>query len=318
MGGTAAIRSLGLLGLLALAGCAEQAVAPEPAARAVPSPVAPAARPPTPPLTAESEALVLHYRRLQNDLVAQGLLRQDGGARDAPFTEAMLARNFLAVALFDEYTELGDDLKAETTPALLRRWEGPIRMHVEFGQTVPRPQRDRDRRSIADYTARLSQLTGLSIVQTDRDANFHVLFLNEPERRATGERLRGLVPGISDAAVRAITNLPRSQLCLVIAFSEEGRSTYSRAVAVVRGEHPDLLRLSCIHEEIAQGLGLANDSPFARPSIFNDDEEFALLTGHDALLLRILYDPRLRPGMTEAEAAPVVRRIAAELLGGSA
>jgi len=284
----------------------------------VPSPLAPAARPPTPPLTAESEALVLHYRRLQNDLVAQGLLRQDGGGPDAPFTEAMLARNFLAVALFDEYAELGGDLKAETTPALLRRWEGPIRMQVEFGQTVPRPQRDRDRRSIAEYSARLSQLTGLPIVETDRDANFHVLFLNEPERRATGERLRGLVPGISDAAVRAITTLPRSQLCLVIAFSEGGRSTYSRAVALVRGEHPDLLRLSCIHEEIAQGLGLANDSPFARPSIFNDDEEFALLTQHDGLLLRILYDPRLRPGMTEAEAAPIVRRIAAELLGGSA
>ena len=46
------------------------------------------------------------------------------------------------------------------------------------------------------------------------------------------------------------------------------------AVAIVRGEHPDLMRLSCIHEELAQGLGLANDSPYARPSVFNDDEEF--------------------------------------------
>ena len=26
-------------------------------------------------------------------------------------------------------------------------------------------------------------------------------------------------------------------------------------------------------------MGLPNDSPDARPSIFNDDEEFALLTG---------------------------------------
>ena len=31
-------------------------------------------------------------------------------------------------------------------------------------------------------------------------------------------------------------------------------------------DDPDLLRLSCMHEEIAQGLGLANDSPLARPS----------------------------------------------------
>ena len=89
-------------------------------------------------------------------------------------------------------------------------------------------------------------------------------------------------------------------------------------MAVIRAELPPLLRTSCIHEELAQGMGLANDSPGARPSIFNDDEEFALLTRHDELLLRILYDPRLRPGMSEAEAAPIVRRIATELLGENA
>ena len=38
------------------------------------------------------------------------------------------------------------------------------------------------------------------------------------------------------------------------------------------------MRRACVHEEMAQGLGLGNDSETARPSIFNDDEEFALLT----------------------------------------
>jgi hypothetical protein len=42
-------------------------------------------------------------------------------------------------------------------------------------------------------------------------------------------------------------------------------------------------------------MGLANDSRQARPSIFNDDQEFALLTGHDELLLTILYDPACAP-----------------------
>ena len=102
----------------------------------------------------------------------------------------------------------------------------------------------------------------------------------------------------------------------MIAFSEAGSTTYTKAVALIRGEHPDLLRLACIHEELAQGLGLANDSPQARPSIFNDDEEFGLLTTHDELLLRMLYDPRLTPGMSAAEAAPIARRIASELMGG--
>jgi acetyl-CoA acetyltransferase family protein len=81
-------------------------------------------------------------------------------------------------------------------------------------------------------------------------------------------------------------------------------------------EHPDLMRLSCLHEEITQGLGLANDSPAARPSIFNDDEEFALLTPMDELMLKMLYNPLLTPGMTEAEARPIVDSLATALVGG--
>jgi len=76
------------------------------------------------------------------------------------------------------------------------------------------------------------------------------------------------------------------------------------------------LRLSCIHEEIAQGLGLSNDSPAARPSIFNDDEEFGLLTTHDEFLLRMLYDPRMRAGMDAAQARAVANVIAGEYFAG--
>jgi hypothetical protein len=71
-----------------------------------------------------------------------------------------------------------------------------------------------------------------------------------------------------------------------------------------------------MHEEIAQALGLANDSPRARPSIFNDDEEFALLTGQDELMLRMLYSPELQAGMTEAEARPIIQTLARRLVGG--
>ena len=114
-----------------------------------------------------------------------------------------------------------------------------------------------------------------------------------------------------------MTNLQRSTYCLVYAMSPGDSSVYNGAFALIRSEHPDLRRMACLHEEIAQGLGLANDHPQARPSIFNDDEEFALLTVMDEYMLRILYDPRLRPGMTEAEARPIVEQIATELVGGS-
>ena len=119
------------------------------------------------------------------------------------------------------------------------------------------------------------------------------------------------------ASLTIFDRLPRAIHCLVIAFSDlQGGYDYDQAIALIRAEHPDLLTQSCIHEEVAQGLGVGNDSPSARPSIFNDDDEFALLTTHDELLLRILYDPRLRPGMTKDEALPIAAEIAAGLTGG--
>jgi hypothetical protein len=82
---------------------------------------------------------------------------------------------------------------------------------------------------------------------------------------------------------------------------------------VIRTDTPDLLKTACIHEELAQGLGLANDSPRARPSIFNDDDEFATLTTMDGLMLEILYDDRLYSGMTLDQARPLLRQIGDDL-----
>ncbi len=144
-----------------------------------------------------------------------------------------------------------------------------------------------------------------------------MLILNDQELRASGALLRGLIPEISQAEVGYVEDMPRETYCVVFSADPAGDHTHQNAVAVIRAELPDRLRTSCIHEEIAQGLGLANDSPSARPSIFNDDDEFGRLTTQDELLLRMLYDPRLTPGMSEAEAAATVRRIATELMSPS-
>lgn len=308
------------LGLSLLAACQpvpEPAPAPEPPPPAVSEPEpAPEPVPDVPQRSDYSLALGTYYARLQADLLRQGLMRGDGGGADTPYSAAMLARNFIRIALYDEYVDDGTALRPEARISRLRRWDAPVRLTLEFGATIDPGQAVRDRASVAAYAGRLARASGHP-VSVGANGNFHILFLNEDERLAIAPRLRDLVPGIAETSVRAIVNLPRSTLCVVVAFSEPGSHSYTSAVAIIRGEHPDAMRLACIHEELAQGLGLANDHPQARPSIFNDDEEFALLTRHDELLLRILYDTRLSPGMTAAEAAPVVRQIAAELTGGT-
>ena len=266
------------------------------------------------PRSTESALLQTYYARVQAELLSNNLLRTDQGGPDTPFDARILARNFEAIALNDEYTSVGGEFIAKTTPSTVHRWQSPVRLGIEFGASVPLAQRAADRATLTRFASRLSRASGHQVSVSGRP-NFHVLVLNEDERRAIGPHLHSLIPGIGSDAVRSVVNMSRSSYCLVIASDPADDGVYRQAVAVIRAEHPDLLRKSCFHEEIAQGLGLANDSPEARPSIFNDDEEFALLTRHDELLLRILYDRRLSPGMTPEIARPIATKIAYELMG---
>lgn len=300
---------IGLAGLLAFAGCgmlSDQGRVP--------------ARPPARPIertapvpSAKSAALARHYRRLQAHLLAQGLLRRDGGGVDTPYTAEDVARNFERIAFYDEYARGGGLRSARDGPGVLRRWRVPVRLRVEFGATVPQAVRDTDGPAVAAYAERLARLTRHPVTVSDRNPNFHVIIATEDDRAQTIARVRALAPGIGPATMALVKNPPRNIYCFVLTFSGTNSSdtpdTHDKAIALIRAEQPDLMRRSCIHEEMAQGLGLGNDSPTARPSIFNDDEEFALLTSHDEELLRLLYHPALRPGMSLDEARPVIRRL---------
>ncbi|MDE3122740.1 MAG: DUF2927 domain-containing protein [Paracoccaceae bacterium] len=295
------------------------ACAPQP--RAVVSlarPSAPKETPtPHPAMTPDSAAIASYYDDLLARMKARGLMRTDGGGPDAPYNARLLARNFLRIALFDEYAPGNDNPdKGSPTPDGLRRWAEPVRMALHFGATVPADERRADRAFVRDYIGRLSGLTGLQITMGAEPANFHVMVVNEDERRVIGPEVERLIPGIDPRTVHAIETMPLSTYCLVYTFTQPGRYTFTQALAVIRGEHPPLMRQACYEEELAQGLGPANDSPEARPSIFNDDQEYAFLTTQDALILRMLYDPRLQPGMTAEEAKPVVETLASELLDG--
>ena len=307
-------RHLLLVATLSLAGCGAPALAP-PALPPVPAPISVPA--PTPVVSRESAAARAYYGQVQQSLLSQALLRTDGGGADTPYTDRMLAETFVQIAFYDEYAPGSGGAQPGQGASTLRRWTAPVRVSLRFGASVPADVQATDRARVASYLARLSQVTGHPIRLDDGNPNFILNIVAEDERRALGPAMQAAMPGLSAADVAGVTNMPQSTYCAVLAQSRGQTGVYSRAYAVVRAEHPDLLRLSCLHEEIAQGLGLPNDSPRARPSIFNDDEEFALLTRMDEQMLRILYNPALRPGMSEAEARPIIFDLAARMMGGA-
>lgn len=300
----------------ALVGCTELAPV-QPTRKPVERSAPPAAAPELPqvarPTSQASAKLRSYLNSVQRAQLGQGLLRRDGGGDDTPFTATMLARNFEQIAFFNEYDSA---FSGRGGPSPLRRWAGPVRMEVIFGDGIPSSERNADTSAVRAYAARLARATGHPVTLGGR-ANFVIIIAGEDDRAASLDTVATRVPGITRASLVPFENLPRDTYCAVAAYADGvDENTYTAAVAVIRAENPGLLRMACIHEELAQGMGLANDSPMARPSIFNDDDEFALLTDHDELLLKMLYDPRLRAGMNADEARDTVRKIAVELVDG--
>ncbi len=253
------------------------------------------------------------YRHYSDTLTTGGKLRTDRVPLDASFSNSVLAENFERIALNTEYRRENDELIEETTPTRLSRWEQPIRYRV-IGEAAT----GADRGEYRSFAQKLSGLTGLDIVQEDENPNLTILILGPGERHAfvqqlhengLAERMPLVVEWADDISYPCVGQ---------IGYEDSDTGLITGAMIVIKGELEGVLRSSCIHEELTQTLGLLNDDPAVRPSIFNDDQEFALLTEHDEILLRILYDRRLRPGMDADEARPLLPEIIEEIRPGGA
>jgi hypothetical protein len=303
------VRDAALVALIGLGGCGGLGSPP----------TLPATLPPplqTPGQTPESAAEVAYYAQTQETLLSSGLLRTDGGGPDAPFDAATLTKNFLKIAFYDEYDPALDNLVQQEATSTLSRWAEPVRVAVQFGASVPTNKQAAERARIGSYLVRLSELSGHPVLLSERRPNFTVFIGSIDERSALGPIVTAALPGLSAALVKGVTDMGHANFCLVYVNTDDTGAIKESAFAVIPSELPDLMRLMCLHEELAQALGLGNDSRNARPSIFNDDNEFATLTGQDELMLKMLYSAELRPGMSEAEARPIVESLASRLLSG--
>ena len=252
------------------------------------------------------------YAAAEASLRDIGKMRTERAPKDAPFSYADLMRNFMQIALHNEYGVSNGRFVARQSETHLRRWEGPVRVGSISGTGTLPEDAQQNATEVDKFTRRLATITGLDMERANPEAaNMLILFLNAQEQIEFAETLPARYPGISLAVVDAFRDSPRNIFCAAFAFTAAGRKgVYENALILVKSEHSNFMRKSCVHEEMAQAMGLTNDSPDARPSIFNDDEEFAFLTRHDEILLRMLYDPRLKAGMESYEVGPLLPAIA--------
>lgn len=249
---------------------------------------------------ARAGALLLALAACGETAVAPLSLRPEApglGAALAPgpvrVANADLAEDFTDLVFFPEN---GRPLEG------LLRFEGPVR--VALASDGLRPY-------AADLDATLARIragAGLDIARTDDDAEAQIRIVLAPRRQMV-EVFPGAQCFIVPAALSwsgFLRDLRRGSL-------PEWRDLSVLTAATIfipTGSAPNSIR-ECFEEEVAQALGPTNDLFRLPDTVFNDDNVHTRLTPFDLLMLRVLYDPALRPGMGRAEARAAARAVLA-------
>jgi len=211
-----------------------------------------------------------------------------------------------AARLVDSFVEVALRSAYSTRQNLVRKWAVPVSYFIVHRVG----EEDLHRQLIDTHFEHLAEITGLSIkpVESSDKANFLVVLTREEWLEADLLQYYGTDSRLQNEA------LFRHSICMVV-FATEHKGPIVRAVAMIPVDRArargDLV--SCLAEELTHAMGLSNDSLKTFPSIFSRKARRPYLTGLDILLLRMLYDPRVKAGMNEKTLRSVLPRIAGEL-----
>lgn len=177
----------------------------------------------------------------------------------------------------------------------VKKYVDPIRFHVvNLGQV--------DRTATVErFVASLPEKVGgirSQLVHDRQSANFTILLVDRHDFAAAVSR-----------ELRA-DSIAMNARCLVGVRTRNGRILSSTAVIVV--DDPYLFQ-RCMVEEILQGLGPMNDNSTLDDSVFNDSSRHTEFTSFDLALMRVLYHPAIRPGMTGSEVHQLLPRVFVDL-----
>jgi hypothetical protein len=197
-----------------------------------------------------------------------------------------------------------------------------IVFHAEFGQSIePRISKWVGRlnvyldiragdptlylRLVEAHIAELADLTGLEIeiVPTVDDANIFMVFDRDEELLRSAADYQPTIGQHAEEIAKT--------LCFGIYSVNSGFEIKRAVIGIPTDRAASLGKLpACVVEEMTQIMGLPNDSDDISPSIFNDSSEDNELTDLDRWLVRLLYDPAMKPGMDRQTALAQIRSLA--------
>jgi hypothetical protein len=199
------------------------------------------------------------------------------------FTDDEIKDGFFKIAFS---AELQFDARVER----VRKFDELVRIFV-LGNAVP-DRRPEIAAIVDDIRARVNHLN-VAITNDREAANFTVRLVADRDLRRTIRLAYG-----NDKAKRIQRSL--APQCLS-GIGKDERYRIRRAEVILPVDAGEFTFYDCAYEELLQALGAINDDSSVPWTMFNDDVQMGFFDVYDQYLLNILYDPRIRPGMTKQE-----------------
>jgi hypothetical protein len=206
--------------------------------------------------------------------------RQRAERRD--FSDPEIVEGFLRTAFGAEFHLAGRVDR-------IRKFAGPVRVYAEGS----RPDRKAQlAKVVADIGARVAHLD-IAMADSPAAANVSVTLVRDRDLDRTIAKTYG-----RERAREIKTSLDPQ--CLS-GFRKNERYEIEHSDVLLTVDSGDFVFFDCAYEELLQSLGPINDTNSVPWTMFNDKVTMGFFDVYDQYILNILYDPRIRAGMTFEE-----------------
>jgi hypothetical protein len=222
------------------------------------------------PVTAEIPAVVARQR-----------------AEKTIFTDAEIVEGFLKTAFGAEYHLAGRVDR-------IRKYDMPVRVFAEGNRADRKAQLAT---VIADIGQRIAHLD-IAMAKNSEDANVHVKLVRDRDLYRT------IAASYGKERAREIRSSLDPQ-CLS-GFRKNDKFEIEHSDVILTVDSGDFVFLDCAYEELLQSLGPINDTSSVPWTMFNDKVSMGFFDVYDQYILNLLYDPRIKAGMTVSEVNAVL------------
>jgi hypothetical protein len=214
-------------------------------------------------------------------------------AEKKTFTDSEIIEGFLKIAFGAEYHLAGRVDR-------IRKYEVPVRVFADGNRADRKAQLSK---VVADIARRVQHLD-IAMAENSDGANVVVKLVRDRDLFRTISTFYG-----SERAREIHASLDPQ--CLS-GFRKNDSFEIEHSDVILTVDNGDFTFLDCAYEELLQSLGPINDTNVPW-TMFNDNVSMGFFDVYDQYLMNMLYDPRIRPGMTVAEVKAVLPDVLADV-----